>query len=129
MLNIYGNSVSLDERTLDLLWERQNITMNNIANVDTPNYKARFITFENALARSIKANEVTSRPEPNINKAITHSNVAVHRTANETMRLDGNNVDMDQEQVQLAKTTYEYQYMVQSISNELSRLRSAVKTF
>ena len=47
MLNIYGNSVSLDERTLDLLWERQNITMNNIANVDTPNYKARFITFEN----------------------------------------------------------------------------------
>ncbi|MDY6305769.1 MAG: flagellar basal body rod protein FlgB [Oribacterium sp.] len=129
MLNIYGNSVSLDERTLDLLWERQNITMNNIANVDTPNYKARFITFENALARSIKANEVTSRPEPNINKAIRHSNVAVHRTANETMRLDGNNVDMDQEQVQLAKTTYEYQYMVQSISNELSRLRSAVKTF
>jgi flagellar basal-body rod protein FlgB len=103
--------------------------MNNIANVDTPNYKARFITFENALARSIKANEVTSRPEPNINKAIRHSNVAVHRTANETMRLDGNNVDMDQEQVQLAKTTYEYQYMVQSISNELSRLRSAVKTF
>ena len=129
MLNRYGNSVSLDERTLDLLWERQNITMNNIANVDTPNYKARFITFENALARSIKANEVTSRPEPNINKAIRHSNVAVHRTANETMRLDGNNVDMDQEQVQLAKTTYEYQYMVQSISNELSRLRSAVKTF
>lgn len=129
MLDIYGNSVSLDERTLDLLWERQNITMNNIANVDTPNYKARFITFENALARSIKANEVTSRPEPNINKAIRHSNVAVHRTANETMRLDGNNVDMDQEQVQLAKTTYEYQYMVQSISNELSRLRSAVKTF
>ena len=129
MLNIYGTSVSLDERTLDLLWERQNITMNNIANVDTPNYKARFITFENALARSIKANEVTSRPEPNIDKAIRHSNVAVHRTANETMRLDGNNVDMDQEQVQLAKTTYEYQYMVQSISNELSRLRSAVKTF
>ena len=129
MLNIYGNSVSLDERTLGLLWERQTITMINIANVDTPNYKARFITFENALARSIKANEVTSRPEPNINKAIRHSNVAVHRTANETMRLDGNNVDMDQEQVQLAKTTYEYQYMVQSISNELSRLRSAVKTF
>ena len=129
MLNIYGNSVSLDERTLDLLWERQNITMNNIANVDTPNYKARFITFENALARSIKANEVTSRPEPNINKAIRHSNVAVHRTANETMRLDGHNVDMDQEQVQLAKTTYEYQYMVQSISNELGRFRSAVKTF
>ena len=34
----YGNGVALTEKTLDLLWGRQNLTVNNIANVDTPNY-------------------------------------------------------------------------------------------
>ena len=45
----YGNGIALTEKTLDLLWGRQNITVNNIANVDTPNYKSKYLTFENEL--------------------------------------------------------------------------------
>jgi len=53
----------------------------------------------------------------------------VNTTWNESSRLDGNNVDMDQEQVQLVRTVLEYQYMVNSVSNDLSRLSSAARSF
>lgn len=129
MLNLYGNGVALDERTLDYLWGRQRLTMNNIANVDTPGFKSQYMTFENALARSIRSAGSTSRPEKAVTRAIRGSHAAIHITTGESNRLDGNNVDMDQEQVDLVKTAYEYQYMVQSVNNDLNRLKSAVRTF
>ena len=53
----YGNGIALTEKTLDLLWGRQNITVNNIANVDTPNYKSKYLTFENELLHRISTAE------------------------------------------------------------------------
>ena len=47
----------------------------------------------------------------------------------ESSRLDGNSVDMDQEQVELVRTAYEYQYMLSSINSDINRLKSAAKVF
>ena len=60
---------------------------------------------------------------------IDHLHEQVKTDESESTQLDGNNVDMDQEEVELAKTNLEYQYMVNSISQELKRLDSAAKTF
>lgn len=46
MSGIYGNGVSLTEKMLDYLWTRETVTLNNIANVDTPGFKSQYITFE-----------------------------------------------------------------------------------
>ena len=46
MSGMYGNGIGLTEKVLDYLWGRQNITLNNIANVDTPGFKAQYVTFE-----------------------------------------------------------------------------------
>ncbi len=51
MMDLYGNGLLLGEKTLDSLWMRQNLTMNNIANVDTPGFKSQYMTFENELAQ------------------------------------------------------------------------------
>ena len=53
MMDLYGNGLLLGEKTLDSLWMRQNLTMNNIANVDTPGFKSQYMTFENELAQKI----------------------------------------------------------------------------
>ena len=45
----------LEKKSLDSLWMRQNLTMNNIANVDTPGFKSQYMTFENELARKIQS--------------------------------------------------------------------------
>lgn len=129
MLNLYGNGVNLTERTLDYLWGRQNVTINNIANVDTPGFKSKYVTFENFLAKNIRSAQLKSATGKNVERAIQSSFATVHTTDNESTRLDGNNVDMDQEQIELVKTNYEYQMMVQSINNDFSRLNESVKTF
>lgn len=130
MMDLYGNGLLLGEKTLDSLWMRQNLTMNNIANVDTPGFKSQYMTFENELAQKIRsALTVQKASMKNVARGIENMRHSVHTTLNESTRLDENNVDMDQEQVELARTAYEYQYMISSVSSDLSRLRSAAKNF
>ena len=129
MLNLYGNGINLTERTLDFLWGRQNITLNNIANVDTPGFKSKYVTFENIMGRKIWHAQLESATAKEVERAIDSTRATVHTTTNESTRLDGNNVDMDQEQVELVRTTFEYQLMVQSLNNDFSRLKDSVATF
>lgn len=129
MPGIYGNGISLTERVLDYLWGRQTLTLNNIANVDTPGFKSQYMTFEEEMANRIRNAAVRNTPSVEVANAVDSSRATLQTTWAESSRLDGNNVDMDQEQVDLVRTAYEYQHMVSSISNDINRLRSAAKTF
>ncbi len=100
MAAIYGNGVALSERVLDYLWSRQTVSMNNVANVDTPGFKSQYITFEEELDRKLTAaNSAKTAPKRAVSEAINSSHAWLNTTWNESSRLDGNNVDMDQEQV------------------------------
>lgn len=128
-MSIYGNGVSLTEKMLDFLWTRETVTLNNITNADTPGFKSQYITFEEELKKKLSEASASRSPREAVAQAIDSSRLRVHTTRSETTRLDGSNVDMDQEQVQLVRTAYEYQYMVSSINNDISRLKSVAKTF
>lgn len=125
---LFGNGIALSERALDMLWLRQNITLNNIANDDTPDFKSRYLIFEDTLAEQVKAASATGSAE-NVRQAISSAPAIVRTTENETHRLDGNNVDMSQEQIDLVRTAYQYQYLTNSINNEIKRLQEAAKPF
>ena len=129
MAGIYGNGVQMTEKVLDLLWGRQNITLNNIANVDTPGFKSQYMTFEEELAQRVRIASSEKHPVSQTSKAVSSVRPVLRTTWIEGSRLDGNNVDMVQEQVELARTAFEYQAMVSSISGDLAALRSAAKTF
>ena len=43
---ILGNAGMMTEKSLDYLWQKQKITMNNIANQNTPNFKAEYLTLD-----------------------------------------------------------------------------------
>lgn len=129
MFGFYGNGIALTEKMLDFLWGRQTVTLNNIANDDTPGFKSQYISFENILGEKLKDASAGWRPMRQVEQAINSTRASLHTTRAESTRLDGNNVDMDQEQVDLARTALEYQYMVASIGNDISRLQSAVRSF
>ena len=129
MFGFYGNGITLTEKMLDFLWGRQTVTLNNMANDDTPGFKSQYISFENILGEKLKDASAGWRPMKQVEQAINSTRASLHTTRAESTRLDGNNVDMDQEQVDLARTALEYQYMVASIGNDISRLQSAVRSF
>lgn len=129
MSGLYGNGIALTEKVLDYLWGRQTITLNNIANDDTPGFKSQHVTFEDELARRL-SDAGKNRANPlEIAGAIDGVQARLRTTWTESSRLDGNNVDMDQEQVELVRAAYEYQYMASSINNDIMRLRNAAKAF
>lgn len=130
MSSIYGNGIPLTEKVLDFLWQRQAVSLNNVANVDTPGFKSQYVTFEEELAKRLSdASNSARSPRQKVSNAIDSTRMWVNTTWDESTRLDGNNVDMDQEQVELVRTAYEYQFLLNSFTNDITRLKNAAKAF
>ena len=123
------NSLKLTKRSLDNLWMSERYSMENIANIDMPNYKAKWVSFENQLGARLKAGKnATSRAKvvADVDDAIKNTKSLVLRDYSETAREDNNNVDLDSEFVEIARTQLQYQYSIRQISQEFQRLRTAI---
>lgn len=82
MSGIYGNGVALTEKVLDYLWGRQLVTLNNIANDDTPGFKSQYITFEEEMgARLSEASSQSKTPRSAVKDAIAATKMHVHTLA------------------------------------------------
>lgn len=121
---IEGTNLNLLNKSLDGLWLRQKITMENIANYSTPGYKSKFVDFENLLKANLDNTGKSTASE--INEQINSSNVLIQENENQSLRLDGNNVDLEKENLQLAKTQLQYMYTVTEINSYLSKLKSVI---
>ena len=99
---------------LDALALRQRTIANNIANVNTPNYHAKRVSFEDALAASVK--EGNGHVDPTIARSLEPTNV------------NGNNVNLDTETISGTDTVLRFQFAAQSVGNEFARMRAAIGT-
>ena len=121
--------INLLDNTADISWQRETLIMNNISNNDTPGYKRQDIEFESVLRRElINTHERTL--ERAINKLDDDDNhvdgIEYTDYKNYSYRLDGNNVDMDTENVELATEQLRYQTLMTSITNESNRMKSVL---
>lgn len=123
---IIGNTVSMSEKSLDFLWQKQQVTMNNIANIDTPGYKSKYVTFEEEFSNKLKAASMTGNRQE-ISNIIHEAGTTVRNTNPESARLDGNDVNTDTENVELARTTLQYQYLLNSVNSDIARYRTVIK--
>ena len=124
ILDLFGNSAILCQRSLDYLWEKQQVTANNIANNDTPGFKAQYVTFEDELKSRLEA--ARGKSKNHIGRAISGTQISLHDTKDE-MRMDGSNVDMVAENAELAKSTLQYQFTLKAFNDDYLRLRSVIK--
>ncbi len=90
---------------------RQQVIADNIANVDTPGFRARSVEFETALSRAIEHGGARS-------DAV---GVSVSPTGT-PVGADENNVDLRKESIAAIQTQYQYQIMGRAISDRHSRL-------
>lgn len=119
-----SSSLNLLNKGLDGLWLRQQVTMENIANYSTPGYKSKFVDFENFLKSSLENYDEKTTSE--INNQIQSSKIVVDENDNLSLRLDGNNVDIEKENLQLAQTQLQYMYTVSEINSYFSKLKSVI---
>lgn len=117
-------NLSLLNKCLDGLWLRQQTTMENIANYSTPGYKSKIVDFENILKSNLNnfGNKVSLKSKDEI----MSKNIVIEENKEQSMRLDGNNVDLEKENLQLAKTQIQYMYTVSEINSYFSKLKSVI---
>ena len=125
-MNLFGNNIALASKSMEYLWGKQQITLHNLANVDTPGYKSRYVTFEDEFRSRLK-NAALTRDDEKIADVIKDSKFIVHNTEDESARLDENNVDADVESVELSRATLQYMYTAQAITSDIARLRSVIR--
>lgn len=122
------NYINVLDKAADASWRREDILSNNIANVNTPRYKRKDLDFEGTLKAELKNYQSVSLDEKVNNVNLNRLNPNVYRDyVNLSYRLDGNNVDIDTESVELASEQLKYMGLTTSISSEFSRMRDVIK--
>lgn len=117
------------QRALDGAWQRQRAISNNIANHETPGYKAIKVSFEESLEKEIEKLGAGAPAKEKIQEgidALKNSDINVFSDYSTSERADGNNVDLDLENIEMAKTQIQYQYLTRSMTDMFSRLRYAI---
>lgn len=121
--------VDVLKKAADSSWLRNEVLTNNIANVDTPGFKRQDVRFEAYLNSALQMEDAPySTLTQRIRKAELDTAVSRVYTdaAGYSYRLDRNNVDIETENSELASNQLLYQGLVDSMSNEFNRIRTAI---
>lgn len=133
MFNKLDDALGFQEKALGLRAHRQQVLASNIANADTPNYKARDIDFAAALKDA-----VAGRNSGDLQMARTSSHhipgggngngpaSLLYRKSNQSS-VDGNTVDMDVERAQFSENAVFYEAGLSFITDRIRLMRSAIQ--
>jgi flagellar basal-body rod protein FlgB len=102
-------------RYLDLTSEQMKLTASNMANVDTPGYKTEGFNFEQEFMQQMNGSADTN-----------FEGTAVQEVDGLVSRPDGNNVSMDREGMQLAKSQLQFRLGVALLKQEFSSVMDAI---
>lgn len=134
MVDKLDNALRFNQEALNLRNERQKVLANNIANADTPNYKARDFDFASELrtavgqGRARQGMELTATSPNHLRGHSTASSVRdLKYRVPDQPSLDGNTVDMDRERAAFADNNVRYQAGLTFIKSNISGLKAAMQ--
>lgn len=120
--------INILDKAADAAWLRNEAISNNIANVDTPSYKRQDVAFEVELEKALGKNRYISMDEKVASVKTSRLEGRPYTDyANYSYRLDGNNVDIENENVMLAENQLKYQGLLTSITQEFTNLQTVMK--
>lgn len=94
---------------------RQHAIANNIANVNTPGFKAQKVQFEQALQAAVTAGTPFNQVQPSVTTSL------------EPTQLNGNNVNLDEETLSNVNTGLAYQLALRGIDSKYTQLHDVIK--
>lgn len=103
---------------LDGVSQRQRVTADNIANVDTPGFRATSVDFETSLRRAVEGGSFD---------ASSLDDVRVETTPTDTpVGANGNNVDLRKETLAAVQSQYQYQILSRAVNDKFNLVRDAL---
>jgi flagellar basal-body rod protein FlgB len=130
---LFGGTISLLEKTLDLRSLKHNLIVSNIANVDTPNYKAFDLIVGEELAKFMEAEKSNgikrTQPShlPGEGDSLDNIKPSFVTISPLSIRGDGNSVDIDQVMASQAKNSLMYNVSAQILSKKFQGLKNVIQ--
>lgn len=127
-MNLFGSTIQTLEQGLNFSATKGKVIAQNIANIDTPNYKAKDVNFKDVFseikANSLEAYKTNSR---HIDFKSRTMHPGVFNYSNLRYRHDGNGVDMDKEQSNLASNQIYFNAAVDRLNGKFNTLQNVIK--
>ena len=98
---------------------RQQVISNNLANVNTPGFKRSDVEFGHQLAEALQFSPDSPSAVGGVTPVVQQDNVS-------TMRVDGNNVDVDREATYLAETQLHFQTLMAVVTKNMQTMSSII---
>ncbi len=117
------------ENYLTRLSKRQQVVASNIANIDTPGYRTKDISFYATLEELISdpaSNLRNSRPEHMQTWSLAHTEPQVFEVPGLPMRPDQNNVDIDREMLKLGETSFGFSMIAELLRSKFHTIISSI---
>ncbi len=136
MIDKLDNELRFQQDAMSLRAERQQVLANNIANADTPNFRARDFNFSSELASSLQKEHTQGRGMTLATTSDRHlqasstslsSRDLLYRVPDQPS-LDGNTVDMDRERAQFTDNAVRYQASLTFLTSRLQSLKTAMQS-
>ena len=132
MASRIDNLLSFQQQALGLRAQRQQVLAGNIANADTPNFKARDFDFSTALKEAVAGRSggslplTTTVPQHIAGGADSGPARLMYRVPTQASA-DGNTVDMDIERAQFSENAIQYEAGLTFISGQIKTLMTAIQ--
>ena len=126
------NSMTNLENGLNAAWLRNSTILNNVANVDTPNFKSSGVEFESLYKNMLNGDDgfqakQTRSTHMDFGTGGSDVEGVVVKRDSTTYREDGNNVDIDQEMTDFAKNVIYYNALLRKVNGQFSQMKSAIQ--
>ena len=115
-MSVVPSQFELLHRSLDASESRHKVISHNIANANTPGFRASYVGFEESLRKELE------KRQPNLDNV----EATVKETDTAAIQLNGNNVDLDQQITELDKNALLYQTYAQLLSTKINMMRTAI---
>ncbi|MFA5575797.1 MAG: flagellar basal body rod protein FlgB [Tissierellaceae bacterium] len=128
MISKAFNNIDFYKKAIDGSWLRHQAISQNIANVNTPEYKRKLVTFEDQLKDAMGKSKVSLRKtnEKHISKGTNQFSPKLLEDKSTSYRIDGNNVNIDTESAELAKNDIMYNAMVNQVISEFEKIKNVI---
>ena len=124
---ISSNSMLMLERAMNFQWTKQETLLDNIVNADTPGYKAKYVTFEEALRDNLRRAQVGETPVSTMRGVLKAAQPTVRTAADESFRMDENGVNVAEQQIELVRNAYQLQHVYNALNSDMQRLLMAIR--
>lgn len=127
---MFGDFINYVQQNLDKSVVTRNVIANNIANYNTPDFKAQSVNFESHLGLSkgeLKTTNVLHiSGSSSSNKTATGVNYEIVENSDGEARVDGNNVDQTSEMIKMLENNSVYTNSVNALNKEYSLIKTAI---